>query len=45
MGFDYCSENEQYLVPLIEGLVEPAHYYGIVKCFFHVGTCNQGLLL
>ncbi|KAF5680608.1 ethanolamine utilization [Fusarium heterosporum] len=30
MGFDYCSENEQYLTPLVEGLVEPTHYYGRV---------------
>jgi hypothetical protein len=29
MGFDYCSENEQHTIPLVEGLVEPTHYYGM----------------
>jgi hypothetical protein len=45
MGFDYCLENEQYLTPLVEGLVEPTHYYGITKTFFHFHNCDQGLLI
>lgn len=45
MGFEYCSENEQYLTPLVEGLVEPCHYYGIFNAFSTPGCVAGGLLL
>jgi hypothetical protein len=42
MGFDHCSENEQYTVPLVKGLVEPAHYYGRLcyTVFLKCGRCS-----
>jgi hypothetical protein len=32
MGFDTCGQNEQYLIPQVEGLVEKTHYYGKATC-------------
>lgn len=34
MGFDYCSVNEQYLVPLVEGPTGSCHYYGTKNALF-----------
>jgi hypothetical protein len=35
MGFDTCGQNEQYLIPQVEGLVEKTHYYGKATCMAH----------
>ncbi|KXJ93627.1 hypothetical protein Micbo1qcDRAFT_172539 [Microdochium bolleyi] len=44
MGFDYCSENEQYLTPFVPGLGD-CHYYGKVDYYGPTDHEESGIIV